>query len=90
VQLVLALLLLLQEMDARMMEVLVFVDGVDAMTSKAMQARRSYQPSEMLMNEQVGWRQLGRGEGGGGGRWVAGGGVGWLSEGWGWLTSSEQ
>eukprot|EP00879_Flechtneria_rotunda_P004613 GHRR01004869.1.p1 GENE.GHRR01004869.1~~GHRR01004869.1.p1 ORF type:complete len:426 (+),score=96.72 GHRR01004869.1:474-1751(+) len=42
----------LQEMDARMMEVLVFVDGIDAMTSKAMQARRSYQPSEMAMNEQ--------------------------------------
>lgn len=36
-----------------MMEVLVFIDGVDAMTSKAMQARRSYQPSEMVMNEQV-------------------------------------
>jgi hypothetical protein len=41
-------------MDARMMEVLVFVDGIDAMTSKAMQARRSYQPSEMAMNQQVG------------------------------------
>jgi cytochrome c5 len=40
-------------MDARMMEVLVFVDGIDAMTSKAMQARRSYQPSEMAMNQQV-------------------------------------
>ena len=44
----------LQEMDARMMEVLVFVDGIDAMTSKAMQARRSYQPAEMAMNQQVG------------------------------------
>eukprot|EP00882_Tetradesmus_deserticola_P021665 GHRQ01023454.1.p1 GENE.GHRQ01023454.1~~GHRQ01023454.1.p1 ORF type:complete len:168 (+),score=82.61 GHRQ01023454.1:263-766(+) len=43
----------LQEMDARMMEVLVFVDGCDAMTSKAMQARRSYQPSQMAMNQQV-------------------------------------
>jgi hypothetical protein len=32
----------------------VFVDGIDAMTSKAMQARRSYQPSEMAMNQQVG------------------------------------
>ncbi|KAF8073224.1 GapC [Scenedesmus sp. PABB004] len=42
----------LQEMDARMMEVLVFVDGIDAMTSKAMQARRSYEPAEMRMNEQ--------------------------------------
>ncbi|WIA09720.1 hypothetical protein OEZ85_009104 [Tetradesmus obliquus] len=42
----------LQEMDARMMEVLVFVDGIDAMTSKAMQARRSYQPAEMAMNQQ--------------------------------------
>lgn len=42
----------LQEMDARMMEVLVFVDGVDAMTSKVMQARRSYEPSEMMLNEQ--------------------------------------
>jgi hypothetical protein len=41
-------------MDARMMEVLVFVDGVDAMTSKVMQARRSYEPSEMMLNEQVG------------------------------------
>jgi hypothetical protein len=40
-------------MDARMMEVLVFVDGIDAMTSKAMQARRSYEPSEMAMNQQV-------------------------------------
>jgi hypothetical protein len=47
------LLLLLQEMDARMMEVLVFVDGVDAMTSKVMQARRNYMPSEMMLNEQV-------------------------------------
>jgi hypothetical protein len=37
-----------------MMEVLVFVDGVDAMTSKVMQARRSYEPSEMMLNEQVG------------------------------------
>jgi hypothetical protein len=46
-------------MDARMMEVLVFVDGVDAMTSKVMQARRSYEPSEMMLNEQV------RGRGGG-------------------------
>ena len=36
-----------------MMEVLVFVDGVDAMTSKVMQARRSYEPSEMMLNEQV-------------------------------------
>eukprot|EP00878_Enallax_costatus_P002547 GHUV01002729.1.p1 GENE.GHUV01002729.1~~GHUV01002729.1.p1 ORF type:complete len:420 (+),score=101.14 GHUV01002729.1:498-1757(+) len=42
----------LQEMDARMMEVLVFVDGIDAMTSKALQARRSYEPAEMAMNEQ--------------------------------------
>jgi hypothetical protein len=42
-------------MDARMMEVLVFVDGVDAMTSKVMQARRNYVPSEMMLNEQVGW-----------------------------------
>lgn len=41
-------------MDARMMEVLVFVDGVDAMTSKVMQARRNYMPSEMMLNEQVG------------------------------------
>lgn len=49
----LLLLPLLQEMDARMMEVLVFVDGVDAMTSKVMQARRSYEPSEMMLNEQV-------------------------------------
>jgi len=47
-------LLCVQEMDARMMEVLVFVDGVDAMTSKVMQARRSYEPSEMMLNEQVG------------------------------------
>jgi hypothetical protein len=51
--LLLLLLLLLQEMDARMMEVLVFVDGVDAMTSKVMQARRNYMPSEMMLNEQV-------------------------------------
>lgn len=36
-----------------MMEVLVFVDGVDAMTSKALQARKSYEPAEMAMNEQV-------------------------------------
>lgn len=40
-------------MEARMMEVLVFVDGVDAMTSKVMQARRNYMPSEMMLNEQV-------------------------------------
>lgn len=39
-----------------MMEVLVFVDGIDAMTSKALQARRSYEPAEMAMNEQV-WGQ---------------------------------
>lgn len=38
-----------------MMEVLVFVDGVDAMTSKVMQARRNYMPSEMMLNEQVRW-----------------------------------
>ncbi|WIA09722.1 hypothetical protein OEZ85_009104 [Tetradesmus obliquus] len=43
---------MMEEMDARMMEVLVFVDGIDAMTSKAMQARRSYQPAEMAMNQQ--------------------------------------
>ena len=30
----------LQEMDTRMMEVLVFVDGIDAMTSKQLQVRR--------------------------------------------------
>lgn len=41
-----------------MMEVLVFVDGVDAMTSKVMQARRNYVPSEMLLNEQVGVRDV--------------------------------
>ncbi len=29
----------LEEMDTRMMEVLVFVDGIDAMTSKQMQVR---------------------------------------------------
>jgi hypothetical protein len=34
-------------------QILVFVDGIDAMTSRAMQARRSYQPSEMAINEQV-------------------------------------
>ncbi len=34
-------------------QMLVFVDGIDAMTSRAMQARRSYQPSEMAINEQV-------------------------------------
>jgi hypothetical protein len=45
-------------MDARMMEVLVFVDGVDAMTSKVMQARRNYMPSEMMLNEQVGWEAV--------------------------------
>lgn len=42
-----------------MMEVLAFVDGVDAMTSKVMQARRSYEPQEMLLNEQVRLRAAG-------------------------------
>lgn len=42
----------LQEMEARMMEILVFVDGIDAMTSKQMQARKAYYPSDIVMNEQ--------------------------------------
>ncbi|KAL6747040.1 hypothetical protein V8C86DRAFT_2922370 [Haematococcus lacustris] len=42
----------LLEMDTRMMEVLIFVDGIDAMTSKYMSARMSYSMSDMLVNEQ--------------------------------------
>jgi hypothetical protein len=39
-------------MDTRMMEVLAFVDGIDAMTSKQLQARRAYSPAEMRLCEQ--------------------------------------
>ncbi|GLI71301.1 hypothetical protein VaNZ11_016442 [Volvox africanus] len=39
------------EMDTRMMEVLVFVDGIDAMTSKNMSARHAYGTNEVHMNE---------------------------------------
>lgn len=42
----------LQELDTRLMEILVFVDGIDAMTSKHMQARKAYYPDEIHMNEQ--------------------------------------
>ncbi|KAI8470758.1 MAG: inward rectifier potassium channel-domain-containing protein [Monoraphidium minutum] len=41
----------LAEMDTRMMEVLVFVDGIDAMTSKQMQARKAFSPGSMRLNE---------------------------------------
>ncbi|GIM16380.1 hypothetical protein Vretimale_19042 [Volvox reticuliferus] len=41
----------LLEMDTRMMEVLVFVDGIDAMTSKNMSARHAYGTNEVHMNE---------------------------------------
>ncbi len=41
----------LLEMDTRMMEVLVFVDGIDAMTSKHMSARFSYASAEILLNQ---------------------------------------
>ncbi|GLC38097.1 hypothetical protein PLESTB_000270600 [Pleodorina starrii] len=41
----------LLEMDTRMMEVLVFVDGIDAMTSKNMSARHAYSTNEIHMNE---------------------------------------
>ncbi|MEW5307342.1 MAG: hypothetical protein WDW36_009746 [Sanguina aurantia] len=42
----------LLEMDTRMMEVLVFVDGIDAMTSKNMSARSAYNTSEIQLNQQ--------------------------------------
>ncbi|GBF92454.1 hypothetical protein Rsub_04558 [Raphidocelis subcapitata] len=42
----------LEEMETRMMEVLLFVDGIDAMTSKQLQARKAYTPSAMLLSEQ--------------------------------------
>eukprot|EP00798_Chlamydomonas_sp_ICE-L_P020355 gene20355-27120_t len=40
-----------QQMDSRMMEVLVFVDGIDAMTSKHMSAKTAYYAVEILLNE---------------------------------------
>jgi hypothetical protein len=40
-----------QEMDTRMMEILVFVDGIDAMTSRHMSARCSYSTSDIIMNQ---------------------------------------
>jgi len=40
----------LLEMDTRMMEVLVFVDGIDAMTSKHMSARCAYATAEITLN----------------------------------------
>lgn len=42
----------LAELDTRMMEILVFLDGVDAMTSKQMQARKTFNPEDLRMNEQ--------------------------------------
>ncbi|KAG2492822.1 hypothetical protein HYH03_008980 [Edaphochlamys debaryana] len=42
----------LLEMDTRMMEILVFVDGIDAMTSKNMSARHAYNTNEVHINEQ--------------------------------------
>lgn len=41
-----------QEMEARMMEIILLFDGVDAMTSKHLQARWSYSTSDMKLNEQ--------------------------------------
>ncbi|KAG2443315.1 hypothetical protein HYH02_009382 [Chlamydomonas schloesseri] len=42
----------LLEMDTRMMEILVFVDGIDAMTSKNMSARHAYNSSaDIKVNE---------------------------------------
>ncbi|GAX73286.1 hypothetical protein CEUSTIGMA_g740.t1 [Chlamydomonas eustigma] len=41
----------LLEMDTRMMEILVFVDGIDAMTSKHMSARFSYASLNILLNQ---------------------------------------
>eukprot|EP00955_Chlamydomonas_euryale_P021096 223368-Chlamydomonas_euryale.AAC.2 len=40
----------LLEMDTRMMEILLFVDGIDAMTSKYMSARLSYSSSDIELN----------------------------------------
>ncbi|KXZ50139.1 hypothetical protein GPECTOR_17g775 [Gonium pectorale] len=42
----------LLEMETRMMEILVFVDGIDAMTSKNMTARHAYNTNEVHVNEQ--------------------------------------
>eukprot|EP00201_Polytomella_parva_P019814 CAMPEP_0175042546 /NCGR_PEP_ID=MMETSP0052_2-20121109/2635_1 /TAXON_ID=51329 ORGANISM="Polytomella parva, Strain SAG 63-3" /NCGR_SAMPLE_ID=MMETSP0052_2 /ASSEMBLY_ACC=CAM_ASM_000194 /LENGTH=929 /DNA_ID=CAMNT_0016305393 /DNA_START=374 /DNA_END=3163 /DNA_ORIENTATION=+ len=41
----------LQEMDTRLMEVLVFIDGIDAMTSKNLTARRAYSAGDVRVNE---------------------------------------
>lgn len=41
----------LQEMEARMFEIIVLVDGVDAMTSRQLQARFAYTTAEMALNE---------------------------------------
>ncbi|GFR52224.1 hypothetical protein Agub_g14674, partial [Astrephomene gubernaculifera] len=41
----------LLEMDTRMMEILVFVDGIDAMTSKNLSARHAYNTNEVHVNE---------------------------------------
>ena len=43
----------LEDMEARGMEVLCFLDGMDPMTSNNMQARHSYRPSEIRMNERL-------------------------------------
>lgn len=40
------------------MQVLVFVDGIDAMTSKHMSARIAYSTSDIYMNEQVAFVRL--------------------------------
>uniref|UniRef100_A0A7S3QX31 Inward rectifier potassium channel C-terminal domain-containing protein n=1 Tax=Dunaliella tertiolecta TaxID=3047 RepID=A0A7S3QX31_DUNTE len=41
----------LLEMDTRMMEVLVFVDGIDAMTSRHMSARTAYPSTDIILNQ---------------------------------------
>lgn len=43
----------LEDMETRGMEVLCFLDGMDPMTSNNMQARFSYRPSDIKMNERL-------------------------------------
>ena len=43
----------IEDMESRGMEILCFLDGMDPMTSNSMQARHSYRPSEIKMNERL-------------------------------------
>lgn len=43
----------MEDMESRGMEILCFLDGMDPMTSNSMQARHSYRPSEIKMNERL-------------------------------------